>query len=251
MRKRYSSNIVVYDIPGDLYPARFLDKQLKRCGINFSKFFHQAVIVSAQELLYTKYSKEFKRDKAQYAKFYKAMLNSDVIQEDGRVSNAVRGEVKTWSRCVADNVPRVNFLDIATPAASSSTRRDGGAVENMVRVQLDVRDKLDLRVVAASFDIPLWQYIGEAITEGMLKLHIRYSTTPEEKALLVKNVDENVNEILQHDTMLAIFDRVVCEYYTNMTDCYHGAPPVLRAGLDEYAAKRLRESIFDRGDLWH
>ena len=253
MRKRREKNITVYDIPGNIYPARMLDELLRHGDTGFTLFFYRSVIVPAQEWLYQYYRSELGRDDERYGKFYIDILCSDFNRADGRVWNAVRSELGVWESVIEDGLPRVHFLDAASASVSARKQVKPGKGDSPapVRVQMDIRDKLDLRVMSAMHGLALWEYIGEAMTEGMLKLYILQNTSPSEKGLLAGNVDDGVDTMLGHDAMLAVFDRLVCGYYDTISRCYSGAPPVLRQGVDEYALDRLRESIFDRGDLWH
>jgi len=232
IKKRYNvlqrKGISILDISPNTVPRLFLDALIKQSGTSFHYFFDEFVIDTNKTLLVDSLLSPT-GDK--FERIYIALL---LNAKDKRTLNAVTKELNQLQYCSEHGVPRVPFLGIA-----SRKRVVRSNVNSPIRVFLHVADKIDLRVGSALFDMPLWQYIGELIAEGMLRLFVQESTTPEERALLDGKIYHEVSDNLREDALDAVYERVIHEYKAAMRRVYGMSEPNLRRDFDMLALHRM------------
>lgn len=247
IRKRYNDlkrkGVVILDIAPDTVPRLFLDVLIKRSGTSFNYFFDEFVIEHNKKALIEQMLGDIcKNDDKQYRNMYIAVL---LGVKDRRTRNAVVNEFELMEDCYRRKAMRMPFMGIST-----RRRVVRSNANSPIRVFLHVADKMDLRMGAALYCIPLWQYIGELISEGMLRMFVRTTTTPRERALLDGKTDENIAEDIVEDGTDVLYERIIHEYRSVERSTYGMKDPKMRRDFDLMALRMIRRSNVSVAYLW-
>lgn len=234
--------LVVYDIPYDIVPSKFLQVILQKHNMGFNLFLYRSVIVPTTEYLHKVFVDDYGSDIDSYSDYYYRMLHDG---NDDRSGRGVSNNIKVYQDCIDNGTKHVNYLDVSYERQAQASRKRRADDTSPVRIRLFVSDMLDIRASAGMFNLPLWQYMGELISEGMFKIYVIDNTTPDEKALLMDNVDTDVSPIIVHDARMALYDRLSIGYVQAFNDCYNNSPPRLRTGFDQGSLGRVRDSFMD------
>lgn len=229
--------ITIIDIPPDTVPRLFLESLLRSFNTGFKFFFDEFVIECNRKILRDEVlCKRCSKDVRRYQESISSLLAST---SDKRTLNAIIKELKMLERCKRKKMPRIPFLGM-----NSRKKKISDDLNSPIRVFVSVQDKIDMRAGASLLGIPLSQYTGELIAEGMLRMFIRGSTTPEERAILSSSFLPDVPEDKRQQCVEILYERIIHEYKASLFSIYGSNVPRMRDDFDMIGLDRIM-----RGEL--
>ena len=238
-RERYfalkKKGCVILDVQPDTVARPFLEAIVSNAKSTFPVFFNEFVIVVNK-----KHLKSLLLDgicKGSDIEYQKTYLQYICSVDDGRAKKATIKQLKFLKDCKRQGVPRRDYITI-----SGRKRMSSGRSNTPIRVTMHVHDLLDLRAGASIFNVPLWEYIGILISEGMLKMFIDRNASSDEKMLLSGRVSDDVKESLVEKAKDALCERIVQDYRNIMKRTYAIDVLDMRRDFDSIAMTNVRNT---------